>query len=540
MPNAFDQFDAPVGNAFDQFDAPKQPESSPLGDVAKSAGTGLGKGLIDFAGLPGDAANLLTQGSKAAGDYIGGLFGQGPSPEPTGPILPTSGGIQSTIEKATGKFHEPETTAGKYAQSATEFMGNPASYFGPGGWLSKALMAGASGVGSEAAGQAAEGTGLEGPARLAGGLLGGPLAARAVKPQLGAAQQALADAGVRLTPGQMAGSVAKNIEDKATSLPITGHFIDKARGRSIEDFNRAVANQTLAPIGGRLDRGTAVGHDLVSEVHDKLSNAYDHIVPYLELRPDQQWFNDLRDVYERNAAILPETETRRFQNIIDQQFGRPAPLDGEKVKRIEQKLTQLAGQFSGSANADHQILGGALRDTVQAVRENMERMNPDLADQLRRINTGWAMYTRLETAAANRRGSGGVFTPGDLLTGVKRGDKSVRKGSFARGNALMQGFAEAGQNVLPSTVADSGTTGRALMSGLVGGAAAHYFNPKILAGLGAASVPFTRPAIAALNRYVRPTTGARASYANAGRGAGTLRPFLQGSPLENHDNPYAP
>ena len=144
-------------------------------DVIKSGGTGLAKGLIAAVGLPGDAANMLTKGSKAAGDYIGSMFGQGPSPEPTGPILPTSGGIQKAIESKTGDFYQPQTTAGKFAGAAGETLGNPLSYVGPGGLVGKIGAAAATGLGSEAAGQAAHEIApeLEPYARIAGGLLGG-------------------------------------------------------------------------------------------------------------------------------------------------------------------------------------------------------------------------------------------------------------------------------------------------------------------------------------------------------------------------------
>src|SRR5260221_7264678 len=79
-------------------------------DIVKSGGVGLGKGMIDFAGLRGDAANLLTKGSKAAGDYIGGMFGAEPSPDfPQHSALDylTSGGIQKAIESKTGEFYKP-------------------------------------------------------------------------------------------------------------------------------------------------------------------------------------------------------------------------------------------------------------------------------------------------------------------------------------------------------------------------------------------------------------------------------------------------
>src|SRR5216683_3899614 len=129
-------------------------------DIVKSGGTGLAKGLIGGAGFAGDAANLLAKGSKAATDYLADSFGFDKGPEPAGPVLPTSGGIQKVIENQTGEFYQPKTTAGKYAGAIGETVGNPMSYIGPGGIPAKLIGAAATGAGSEAAGQATEGTSM--------------------------------------------------------------------------------------------------------------------------------------------------------------------------------------------------------------------------------------------------------------------------------------------------------------------------------------------------------------------------------------------
>ena len=89
--------------------------------------------------------------------------------------------------------------------------------------------------------------------------------------------------------------------------------------------------------------------------------------------------------------------------------------------------------------------------------------------KLRNINKSYAMFTRLQDAAAARKLGGGEITPSDLLGAVKKGDRTIRKGSFARGDALLQQFAQDGQRVLGSKVSDSGTTERTLANRLLGG-----------------------------------------------------------------------
>lgn len=523
----------PSGGGFDpsefaSFKSQASPPSSMMGEIGK----GLARGAEGFAGDLGEAVMGPFGPAHHAANLMAS-FGLGERPKTD----PTYG---QQMAKATGMASEHPGFSGAIGEA----LGNPASYFGPFGFIRKALLAGAGAAGGEAATQA---TGSDNPLiRLGGSMLAGPLAARALKPELGSAQQMLANEGVtQMTPGQLTGGLLKSFEDKMTSVPILGDFITKARGRSIASFNKAVGNQALEPIGEAVERRTAAGHDTVTEVHDKLSDAYDRVVPNLTLTPDQPWFQDLQRIYDRNVQMLPQQHQRQFQKIIDQEFGRPAPLSGEKAKLIESNLNRLAGKFGGSADANQQLLGDALGDTVVAMRSNMERSNPAFAEELQRINQGYAVYARMRTAASNRRGSEGVFTPSDLLTAVKRGDRSVGKGSFAMGNALMQHFAEAGQKVLPSTIPDSGTTGRALAAGLAGGAAASHYvpaliNPKVMAAVAAGTAPYLRPSMYLLNRYTSPQTGLRSDISNAGRGVGMLRPLMTTPFGPAAPNPYQP
>ena len=138
-----------------------------MGDVASSFGRGVAKGAIGLAGLPGDVSNLVGRGVEKAGEF----FGAAPREVPQLGGLPSSGDITGAVEGVTGKFEEPKTTAGKYAQSVGEFV--PSAFVGPGGALTKAATTVAGGLGSEASGELAEGTGYEGAARFVGGLAGG-------------------------------------------------------------------------------------------------------------------------------------------------------------------------------------------------------------------------------------------------------------------------------------------------------------------------------------------------------------------------------
>ena len=141
---------------------------------------------------------------------------------------------------------------------------------------------------------------------------------------------------------------------------------------------------------------------------------------------------------------------------------------------------------------------GSLISKVQgSLRDMVQRANPQQAAILSAINKGWAGLVRVRgaTASIGAANRGGVFTPANLMGAVKAADKSVGKGSFAKGKALMQDIAQNGQELLPSSVPDSGTAGRGLLTGalLAGGHGAHILlHPPTGIPLAALSAAYTK------------------------------------------------
>src|SRR5215475_3839854 len=121
----------------DWYKAPS--EIGSVADVGKSLVSGVGKGFTGLAGLAGDIAGLFPEKWRDA-------------PEKR---LPTSKMVQEKTEEYTGKFYEPQTTAGKYAHTVGEFA--PAVVGSPTGLATRALRyAVVPGLATEAAGQAAQ------------------------------------------------------------------------------------------------------------------------------------------------------------------------------------------------------------------------------------------------------------------------------------------------------------------------------------------------------------------------------------------------
>lgn len=164
-------------------------------DVAKSAGVGLAEGGINVAGTIGDMNQLVGRGSGALFKW---LAGDSPTPQqqeaiqavsqgPLGLLKPTtSADIKAPIERVTGEFYKPQTTAGEYTKTAASFVPG-ALMAGPSGTLGQ--LAGNAvkygvlpGLASEAAGQATEGTAAEPYARAGAAILSGVAAAALSRP----------------------------------------------------------------------------------------------------------------------------------------------------------------------------------------------------------------------------------------------------------------------------------------------------------------------------------------------------------------------
>jgi hypothetical protein len=325
--------------------------------------------------------------------------------------------------------------------------------------------------------------------------LGANALSRVIRPQTDPSVRRLLDEGVSLSPGQILGGMAKRAEDKAMSLPVIGDAIGSSRNRSLESFNRAAANRTLGPIGKELPKSVSPGREMIDHVAKTLGDEYDRLLPQLTWKPDQQFAQEFGKTWQM-AGSLPAQQAKRFddvvQNVLANKSSNFGSMNGESFKTVESELTRLASQYRSSSAADDRLLGDAINEVVRSMRSALTRANPQQAKALARINEGYANFSRLRGAAAMLGNEEGVFTPAQLQNAVKTADKSVGKGRFARGEALMQDLSEAAKTVIPSKVPDSGTAGRLFGNAAVLGGGA-VMAPNALLGLLGASAAYTAP-----------------------------------------------
>jgi len=329
-------------------------------------------------------------------------------------------------------------------------------------------------------------------AGLLGGAAGSALTkgvSKALSPNTSEQAKLLLREGITPTPGQLMGGRAQVWEDKLTSLPGLGDAIASARGKGLNEFQRAAYARALAPIGEK--PSGELGREGVANARNALSDAYERLLPKVTFKADQQVSDDLTRI-RGMVANIGEPEAKQFNSILSWMQNKITPsglMNGESLKEVESELSRLARGYRGDPSFDKRQLGAAIDEVNTAIRQNLARVNPDHADELKAINTGWANYSRLRDAASRQGAVNGEFTPSQLAAAIRSQDKTVGKRAYSEGSALMQDLSDAGKNVLASKYPDSGTTGRALAGMLVN----PLMWPKLatgVAGAGVASLPY--------------------------------------------------
>jgi len=346
---------------------------------------------------------------------------------------------------------------------------------------------------------------------LAGGLFGkvGDMAigtaARLAKPYVSKGAEALRNAGVPMTLGQLAeeagsgggkigkaiGSSIRGMEDRLSGISIIGDVIHPAQQRGVEAYNKAVATRALAAVGKNVPDDIPVGREMVKYVGDTLDDGYEALKPKLSATIDRRFAADLKGAWN-DLSTLPKQKQDQFASIMDNIFVNRANgmnITGAQVKEVESKLAEYISDYANSTDGDQRMLGRALKGVRDGFRNLLTRTNPQYAKELQALNKGWAELSVLETAAAAKGSVDGVFTPKQYAAAARAADKSVRRRATARGTRPNQELTDAAADILPNKIPDSGTAGRAVAAGL--GTGMLYVDPSTGALLTAGALPYT-------------------------------------------------
>lgn len=457
----------------DPFAEPEQPEQGFLDtatDLAKSAGVGLARGAISVAGWPGD----VGQGLANLSDWVGlqtGLL----SPEhvskrlphdlPFGPFgaPPSSADIQRGIERLTGEFYEPKTTAGEYTRTLAEFV--PAIAGGGGSLARRALMQTAvPATAAETAGQVTKGTSAEPYARVAAAVLAPAAAARSLRaitpfpasPERMSYVEGLRRAGVDLTAGQTTGNRAlRYAEAHLSEIPGGGGGAARAAERQKEQFTAAA----LRHVGENATRATP---EVIDRAFTRIGRQFDRLAARNTLRADQQFATDIRDAaFEYFDGVNPSARAPVVENtvtdIVRAMQNNRGRLSGQTYQALRSRLDRRAR----TARADPQ-LSEALHGLRNALDDAMERsmIAAGRSGDVKAWREARRQYRNLLPIERAMTGAGedtalGLLSPAQLRSAVA----AQGRRAYARGRGDLAELARAGTaTMLP--MPNSGTPGR--------------------------------------------------------------------------------
>lgn len=395
------------------------------------------------------------------------------------------------------------------------------------------LQGGMTGLLDSAPGTAPEST-VEGSA-IAGGLNAVTHGlASVIAPLVRPAVQRLRDAAVTMTPGQIFGGATKGLEDRLAGFPLIGDLIRGAQRGSIREFNTAAGNEAMSPLGAAMIPPGTFGHEMSTLAHDTMSDNYNRILPQMDVTLGAPLSTAIGDATTRLAARQPAGVSEQFGSALDDIFKKlepspgmtPSTYTGDSIKNVFSDLgAEARANITPQAGANDRALGGAYNDVNSALRGSFQSADPVLASELSNTDAAFRRMIPVHNAIAGAPGNAGgtpagVFSPQQLRRAVVSGDRSVRRTATAQGRVPLQQLAEDGIEVLPSSVPDSGTAGRA-------GIAALLMDPSTWGTALTVGVPtaaaYSRPGLAAINAIFARQAGPGATMlGNLVRTLGTL------------------
>lgn len=303
--------------------------------------------------------------------------------------------------------------------------------------------------------------------------------------------------GVRPTIGQTLGGAWNRAEEKLMSVPLVGDLIGNARGMANSQFEEAVYNRALKPIGAKLPNGLS-GREALSFTEETLGQKYDDVLTKIGAVKLDPSFNLKVSSLNNLAKNIKDDKAQKAYEMALETVKSNADSNGimtsEAYKMVESELGTMARKLGSSDDVFMNKVAGAVKQLQDELRQTLERQAGPLSKELKSVNSAYAQFKRVQNAAAKIAADGGEFTPAQFQNAVKTMDRSKNKASFARGDALMQDLGDAGKSVLGGKVPNSGTADR-LMLGLGAGSAAGYFiDPAIAAGVLGGAAMYSSPA----------------------------------------------
>lgn len=441
---------------FGQYSGPQQ--ADPIRSaIGRAADTNIGAGLIS-------AGNAVSAGAlRNVSDDAGALLDAQRNERPISTLVGDIGGSAVAMSGVNRLGGALLNTGGRLAPLAGRVL------TGGGGIGGDALYGSVRGAVEADPGNRLQGALLGGTLGAGGNFLGSRLTSGAGAIATGVQNDAvryLTERGIPLTLGQTLGNrgMFGRTLNRLESTPLIGDLLGARRRDSIEGFNREAFNQALEPIGGQV-QGT-IGQEAIGLAQDQVGQAYDNALSGVQLQADAPF------VQEAGAALSQGRQVPlvgdRFGYAMDTRLGplfdNNGGLDGAS---FQAGLRNVRSARPDMIRADP-IVGQDAADAVSGVEDALinlaNRQAPGAVDQLNAANRAYRSLGIIEDAslnAMNGANGAGVFTPAQLGVAMRQNTRRFGgRGAAARGDMPFNELQRFGQEVLPSTVPDSGTAGR--------------------------------------------------------------------------------
>ncbi|TXN43585.1 hypothetical protein [Methylobacterium sp. WL7] len=431
-------------------------------DVGRSALSGLDKGVAGIAGAPADAARGISWAkdyldARMTGQNADQLAAQRDAKAPVSrTTLENYGG--DAFHQGSGLAYDPQTTAGKYADTVASFV--PGALLGPGSVMRRfALGAGVPGLASEAAGQATAGSAAEPFVRAAAAIASPIAASRAITPITTSAGRipltnTLEAEGIPLSAGQRTGSMPLQwMESTLSDVPFAGSGAGHLMEAQKQGLNRAVARR----FGEDADLLTP---DVMRGAAKRIGGVFDDVQSRNSLQYDAQMGNDIANTIDRYGKKLTPLQKGMFGDLIDdvrnQTIAGGGSIPGDVYQQARSDLTKLA---QGAKTTDPLYADSVkgLRNAMDSAFERSVAGTPDAGA----LGEARRQYAAMKTAEKAVGGAGvsaaeGNVSPNMLRSAVAGQDKAA----YVRGQGDMTDLARAATAIAP--LPNSGTAPRSM------------------------------------------------------------------------------
>ena len=300
-----------------------------------------------------------------------------------------------------------------------------------------------------------------------------------MNPKVSDKLQMLKDMGMNyFTPGQLTSDmtafgipVGKSIqraEQALTSLPLAGSIIHGGLETTFKDFNQALGNKALQPLGEKLPKNVKAGNEMITHIKDVLNNSYDDVVqrahfgdyfdPHTQTGTIERLWNGFQtatnELIPKQREIVQKDIT---DNIIKNIEDYPI-LSGKQFRNMEKHLGNEAHR---AFEEGKEALGEAYSTVQSMLRTELSLQNPAIARQLSKTHEAFKLFQPVEKAAAMRGAREGVFTPQQFKSSA---ESSAGRTGVATGQGNMVPQSQAAMDTLGGTLPNSGTADRALTS----------------------------------------------------------------------------